>query len=123
MQKAYLVRGQEAQLQVLKALFRAMFEEEQDIGAPEVLAPIAVSAGIFANEEEAHQWVDGTELYEEVKARSANVQQKGITGVPFTVIDRKWALNGCQAPEVYLKASQFLDSIEGRISLSRFADL
>lgn len=34
---------------------------------------------------------------------SAEAQKKGVTGVPFAVIEGKWAVSGCQKPECYYK--------------------
>lgn len=34
-----------------------------------------------------------------------NVRAKGVTGVPMTVIDGKWAMSGGQSAEVFIQVS------------------
>ena len=34
---------------------------------------------------------------------SDDAQRKGISGVPFTIINGKWAVGGGQEPDVYVK--------------------
>ena len=63
------------------------------------------SAAIFDSEEEAMEWIQGTELEKEVKSLTADAARKGVAGVPFTVIDGRWAVSGCQKPECYYKVS------------------
>lgn len=63
------------------------------------------AAQIFDSEEEALEWIEGKELEAEVKTMSRNAEMKGVKGVPFTVIDGRWAVSGCQKPECYYKVS------------------
>ncbi|KAL5486337.1 hypothetical protein ACEPAI_7383 [Sanghuangporus weigelae] len=150
LQKAYFYGGQRAQCAVLRRLFRAFFEDEQDIGDPRTLAKIASSqaypfsspnkagsngipeitveksgaeaefdahadddaAAIFDSEEEALAWVEGNELEKEVRTMAADAARKGVAGVPFTVIDGRWAVSGCQKPECYYKIFAKLASSE-----------
>lgn len=63
------------------------------------------AAQIFDTEEEALEWIEGHELEAEVKSMSLNAEAKGVKGVPFTVIDGRWAVSGCQKPECYYKVS------------------
>ena len=101
MTKAYLVGKQSTQLALLSALFHACFEVGEDIGDIGLLAGHAARAGVFASEDDAAAWLRGDELVEEVKRMSAEAQKKGVTGVPFAVIDGKWAVSGGQTAEVY----------------------
>ena len=63
------------------------------------------AAQIFDSEEEAMEWIEGGELEQEVKNLSRDAAAKGVKGVPFTVIDGRWAVSGCQKPECYYKVS------------------
>lgn len=63
------------------------------------------AAQIFDSEEEALEWIEGKELEAEVKTMSRDASMKGVKGVPFTVIDGRWAVSGCQKPECYYKVS------------------
>jgi predicted DsbA family dithiol-disulfide isomerase len=49
--KAYLVGGQEKQLPLLCALFRAFLEDGQDIADLDVLSDIAQQVGVFSKAE------------------------------------------------------------------------
>ena len=49
--KAYLSGGQDKQQKLLVALFKAFFEQDKDIGDPEVLAEVAQSTGMFDKDE------------------------------------------------------------------------
>ncbi|THV02882.1 hypothetical protein K435DRAFT_652692 [Dendrothele bispora CBS 962.96] len=49
--KAYLVGGQEKQLPLLCALFKAFLEDGKDIADPNVLSDIAQEVGVFSKEE------------------------------------------------------------------------
>ena len=97
------------QLVLLKAIFRALFEEGQDIGDVSTLAKLAVANKVFTSESEARVWLEGKELEDSVLAMSTHASTKlGITGVPFTVINDKWALNGCISTECFSKVSRIL---------------
>lgn len=105
--KAYLVGQQRTQLALLAALFHACFEVGEDIGDIGLLAGHAARAGVFPSEDAASEWLKGGELEEEVKRMSAEAQKKGVTGVPFAVIEGKWAVSGCQKPECYYNVRPF----------------
>lgn len=139
LQKAYALGGQVAQRALLRRLFRAFFERGQDIGDSLTLAHLASTArdpafgkllesdpilapggsdaddgaaAIFSSEEEAFEWLQGNEMEKEVKVMSAEAARKGVKGVPFTVIDGRWAVSGCQQPECYYKIFEKLASAE-----------
>lgn len=48
-------------------------------------------------------FLQSDELEDVVRRKCADAQKKGITGVPFTVIDGKWAVSGGQTADMYLK--------------------
>lgn len=45
------------------------------------------------------------ELQNEVTTTFAQLREKGITGVPMTIIDGKWAVQGGQSSDVYVQVS------------------
>jgi len=104
---AYRRGGQSLQLALLHALYRAYFEEEKDIGDVSLLAFYADQVGLM-NREEAIKWLRSGEGEEEVKRLISIAQRCGITGVPFTVIDGKWAISGGQESGVYYKVFEKL---------------
>lgn len=45
------------------------------------------------------------ELEKEVNAMCDEAKLKGITGVPMTIIDGKWAVSGGQSKDVFVQVS------------------
>jgi predicted DsbA family dithiol-disulfide isomerase len=43
------------------------------------------------------------ECLEKVNRQVAEAREKGVTGVPFTIIDGKWAVSGAQSAPVFVK--------------------
>jgi predicted DsbA family dithiol-disulfide isomerase len=76
---------------VVDALFRAYFEEAQDIGDAALLEGIAQSAGV-AN------WPGGADAAR-VAEREERVRDLGISGVPTFIVDRKAGVSGAYPPE------------------------
>lgn len=105
--KAYLVGGQEKQLPLLCALFRAFLEDGQDIADLDVLSDIAQQVGVFSKAE-ALAFLQSDELEAEVNNMCNEARSKGVTGVPMTVIDGKWVLNGGQCSDVFVQIFQKL---------------
>jgi predicted DsbA family dithiol-disulfide isomerase len=87
-EKAYQVGGEEAQLKFVDRLFKTYFEEEGDIGDHNLLARDAETAGIMSKDE-ALAFLKGDELKKEVKQGIAKAQMRGISGVPFTILNSK----------------------------------
>ena len=94
----------------METLFSAHFEQGVDLGAEGALVAVAARAG-FA----AHGWDDarvadalatgaGGDAVREDLATAASL---GVTGVPFFVVDRRYAVSGAQPPEVF---AQLLDA-------------
>jgi len=100
---AYTKGGSPLQQSLLANLFSAYFEKEEDIGAPATLARYACLAGLFNDSEVAEEWIKGTEGEEGVNRLFQISQGCGINGVPFVVVDGRWAISGCQGLEEYYK--------------------
>ena len=75
-------------------------EEGVAIGLPDELAPLAVAAGLDAAEVDAV--LAGDTYGEAVRADEARAEEIGITGVPFFVVDGRFAIPGAQDPETIL---------------------
>jgi len=84
----------------LAKLFEAYFEQARDAGDPEVLAELAEAAGVMSNAE-AIELLKSDKLIMEVQALMLDAHRKGITGVPCTVINQKYAVSGAQKSEAY----------------------
>lgn len=83
-------------------LFKAYFTEGKDIGDKSVLAGIGEEIGLDKTEVEHVLSVGGFER--EVNADIDMAAQIGINGVPFFVLDNKYAVSGAQPSETFLMA-------------------
>lgn len=94
----------------MEALFSAHFEQGVDLGADGALVTLAAGAGFGA-----HGWDDarvaaalaGDDATAAVREDLATAQAIGVTGVPFFVVDRTYAVSGAQPAEVF---AQLLDA-------------
>jgi predicted DsbA family dithiol-disulfide isomerase len=81
---------------VVDALFRAYFEDAQDIGDTETLAAIAQRCGVSG-------W-PRRESATEVVALDQQMRELGISGVPTFIFARKVAVSGAHPPETLMQA-------------------
>jgi len=96
------------QNELVEKLFAAYHVDCEDLGDPEVLARIAAEVGMDF-ESVLAKLQAGTDE-EEVQEMMDQARAQGIGGVPFFILDRKFALSGAQPPESILEA---LDQITG----------
>ncbi len=89
------------------ALFRGYFAGGKDLNDPEDLAAIAVDAGLDADE--ARAFLAGDSRMQDVWESQRAAAGLGIGGVPFYVIDGRYAVSGGQPAEVWLRT---LDAVE-----------
>jgi predicted DsbA family dithiol-disulfide isomerase len=87
---------------VVEALFRAYFEEALDIGDDNVLADLAERQGL--DRAEALAALADPQLRDEVIAREGEAARLGVSGVPFFVVERQWAISGAQPAEAWVDA-------------------
>jgi predicted DsbA family dithiol-disulfide isomerase len=83
---------------VIRALFRALFQEGRDVGHADVLAEVAGEAGL--DPAEVREFLHGDRLASEVRAAHDQAERIGIRGVPVFIVDREHAITGAQPPEV-----------------------
>jgi len=101
-QKAYKMGGEQLQTPVFCALFKAYLEDGQDIADHSILADIAQKVEMMSREE-AIKFLESDELEKEVNDMCEAARSKGITGVPITIIDGRWAITGSQSSDVYIQ--------------------
>ncbi|MBN7808081.1 DsbA family oxidoreductase [Agrobacterium rosae] len=94
--------GREYQDKVTTALFKANFEEGRNIGDHEVLADIAEQAGM--NREVVERLLASDADKDTIVAEIDAAQQMGVAGVPFFILDQKYAVSGAQSKEVLINA-------------------
>jgi predicted DsbA family dithiol-disulfide isomerase len=91
---------------VVEGLFRAYFLDGRDIGDREVLASVAIAAGL--EEKTIRDYLAGREDVDRVENEDAMARRMGIQGVPCFILNRKYAISGAQEPAVFLEALDLL---------------
>jgi len=91
-------KGDEAEEQ----LFKAYFTDGKNTADHEVLIELGSDIGLDSSE--LRKVLEGTRFSEEVRNDIYEAQQVGARGVPFFVLDRKYAVSGAQQPETFLGA-------------------
>jgi predicted DsbA family dithiol-disulfide isomerase len=86
-------------LKLTENLLKAHFVDGRHIGDKQTLLSIAENTGLDI--EEAKKVLDGTRFTEEVRFDENEAGQLGVQGVPFFVINRKYAISGAQPLEVF----------------------
>lgn len=87
--------------QIEEALFKAHFEEAQNIDDPEVLVAVATSVGM--SESEVRDMLQSDAFSYEVKQDEMEARNIGVRGVPFFVFDDRYAVSGAQPVEAFLQ--------------------
>lgn len=82
---------------IVDALFRAFFIDGVNIGDRDNLADIAASVGM--DRDETYASLMGDDATEDTQNMLASVGASGIGGVPFFILDQKFAVSGAQPPE------------------------
>lgn len=82
-------------------LFRAHFTEGLDVGDRATLVQLAVDVGLDKDRSQAV--LEGDQYAYEVNQDIQEAANIGVTGVPFFVFNRKYAVSGAQPAEVFLQ--------------------
>ena len=90
------------QAEMAERLFRAHFTDSLHIGRHETLIALAEEAGL--DRAAAEEMLKGAAFAEEVRNDEREAARFGIRGVPFFLIDRKYAVSGAQPVDVFLEA-------------------
>ena len=83
---------------LIRVLFRALFEEGRDIGHLETLLELVEKAGL--DRAAAETFLRSQEQAKEVVVAHQRAERLGVRGVPVFVVDREQAIAGAQPPEV-----------------------
>lgn len=100
----HLARDLGRQPEVKERLLRGVFTEGEAIGDPHAVARLAVEAGL--PEDRVVEVLSSGEYGLEVRQDEVEAAELGITGVPFMVVDRSYAIRGAQPAEAILSALQ-----------------
>lgn len=93
-------KGKQAELK--EALMSAYFEKGIDLTQAKNLIDIAVEHGLDAAETEL--FLTSDQLAAEVKLEEQLNYQRGISGVPFYIVNNKYGISGAQPTEVFVNA-------------------
>jgi predicted DsbA family dithiol-disulfide isomerase len=84
---------------VAEALFRAFFFEGRDIGSDKELRDIAYENDLDPDRYEAYRGMPNT--ITKVQSEDLLARRIGIDGVPYFIIEGRYALSGAQEPEAF----------------------
>lgn len=99
---AYFAAARGKMEQMTERLLRAYFTDSKHIGNRSTLAALAAEIGL--DEAEAAAMLAGEAYAQDVRGDEAEAARLGIRGVPYFVLDRKYAVSGAQPSEVFLSA-------------------
>lgn len=91
--------GEEVQGRVVEALFRAYFEEGADVTNHQALKEAAMKGGLDA--EELDKVLKSDEQGDVVRREAEEARKNGISGVPYSVINDMFAVEGAQEPRAF----------------------
>lgn len=87
---------------VSEALFKAFFVDGENISNLETLVGIGARCGL--DEAALRAWLQSDADREAVRAKIGEVQRAGVSGVPFFIFNRRYAVSGAQDPQTLLGA-------------------
>lgn len=114
----WLARQVGKQPTMKEALMKAYFEDGVDLSKSENITAIAVQSGLPAARVSA--WLHSDEGLQEVVAAEQLNYQRGISGVPFYIINGQYGISGAQPTEVFVQA---LTQIGGQVSTANSCDV
>lgn len=101
---AHLAAGQGLGDAAEEALFKAYFTEGRDVSDHNILAQLGLEIGL--DPVQVKQALDGDAYASDVRQDIAEAESLGARGVPFFVLDRKYAVSGAQSEETFTQALQ-----------------
>ena len=84
---------------VVEILFRRYFEQGENIGALDVLIDSAIEAELDGDR--ARTFLTGDEARDDIQRGDVRARRLGINGVPYFIINARYAISGAQDPEVF----------------------
>jgi predicted DsbA family dithiol-disulfide isomerase len=90
------------QVALVKALFKAYFQDAKNVSDVGVLTELALGHGF--SESEAESLLSSPEELAATRAETQEAVRLGIRGVPFFVFNGELAVSGAQQPEVFRQA-------------------
>ena len=107
--------------EMAERMLHAFFTESKHIGDHSTLIDLAVEIGL--NREKVTNLLNSDEMTDAVRSDEQEAQQLGIQGVPFFLINRKYAISGAQPVETFIEAINQINEQDGPfISLNNNRD-
>ena len=91
-------------IEMTERILQAYFTESKHIGDHATLTELAVEVGL--DREAVAAMLASDAMTDEVRADEQLAKQYRVTGVPFYLINKKYALTGAQPTEVFVEALQ-----------------
>jgi predicted DsbA family dithiol-disulfide isomerase len=88
--------------EMTERLFQAYFTDSKLISDHDVLIELAAEVGL--DRDEVKQVLESDRYTDEVREDEAEAARLGVRGVPFFVLNRKYAISGAQPTEVFMQA-------------------
>ena len=84
-----------------RAIFRAYFVFDRNIGSPDVLAELATDIGLDGND--LRQALSEGRYKAEIERQYLEAREVGVTGVPTFIAEDRYAVVGAQPYETFLR--------------------
>jgi len=97
----WFAKSKGKQLELKEALMKAYFEQGIDLSKNENLAQIAAQAGL--DYKDVIALLESEEGLAEVVFAEQRNYQRGVTGVPFYIINNKYGISGAQPAEAFIE--------------------
>lgn len=98
----WLAKQEGKQASMKEAFLKAYFEEGVDLSKNENLASIADGVGLPANR--ILSLLNSDEGLNEVIAAEQQNYQRGVSGVPFYIVNNQYGISGAQPTQVFIQA-------------------
>ena len=109
----YFAKQQGKQLEMKEALMKAYFTDGVDLTKTENLLHVATSVGLDATA--ANTFLNSDEGLKEVVAEEKLNVQRGISGVPFFIINNQYGVSGAQPSDVFANAFLEISGITAKV--------
>lgn len=97
--------------ELTEQLMHQYFVEAKNVGSHDILLTIVESIGL--PRDEAKQVLESDQFMAQVQFDIAEAGQIGVQGVPFFVVNRKYALSGAQPLDAFVEALEQIAEEEG----------
>ncbi|MFT5512350.1 MAG: putative DsbA family dithiol-disulfide isomerase [Bacteroidia bacterium] len=109
-QMLHVARAEGFGIEMKERLLAAYFEETQHLNKVETLYAIAEEFGWDSDRVDAI--INDQKLTETVQAEIEHYQQRGVSGVPFFVINDEFGISGAQPVETFLQAFESVSQVK-----------